>query len=1322
MEAKIGDMAESGTSVAGEPGTRPDGGKDWSGRPDAPHGGGRGWSGKPNAPHGGGRGWSGRPDAPHGGRGWSGRPNAPHGGGRGWTGRPDAPHGSRGWSGRPDAPHGGGREIFGRVSPGVHDCALGAWEWSNKQRVDSSGGSSEYRFEDRKWTTTAILGRDLVWRPSDEGRVMDSGAKGSVVEMEEFPAVYVRTLFTGKQMKEEEDDLCTYGLFDEVVGEATDSSTNAAVVSGLLSDENVYRGEKGFTESGASCDTLSSKLKRLAARYEQHDDIVDRKDVVGTIEPRLHANVGKDVLDEKQRPSEITDPGELSSSDSGCDSGNSCDRSFNDDCHNCVEDTCKADARRLDDGCGARELCISEEDDQRLDGGCCARSTCMGEGDVNVRGSCGLDSSKMDELRGCEAGLDSESESEYEDDDQYLRLEETILQQEEVIEVLGRDLKKFEDGKKQFKERVEVWEKQANREKDALVELRERYEEEWFKWEEEKSQMEITKSQHEHQSKVLRELEREVKEKQLQLEYRENDMEERALTLKEGEQKLKQREIQFDEWFQQWENNRRMQEEEFEIRRAEDLKERKLWETDLRKRELVLSAKVEKYKEEKKACESCLGVRQEALLEAEAKFDERRERSARLEDNLQCEWRQGICVVSSEEGSGVEDRGRGRGRTRQKKTRVKQRRHGGRSRTEKSRSEASRESIVDGCSRRREQMEGRPKMIIGSEEESSVEDRERSRVRQKLGAKRCSERGCTGCVEGKEGQSLNRCTRQRKRTNSESLARSAVPSPSLLAESSSNKLDGGMAQVEIRGRQAYEEMDCGDNVHSTGRNEVREGECGMCDDSSPMQRVKRVQNAEEYDPTLHSKPKREKQVLTYDGNTPWKDFYVHFEACKVYNRWTDQEATYQLFTCCRGNALTMLGVNDVDPKEMKYSELVKLMGKEFGPRECSELYFHDLNKREQKPGESLRSLGQDIRRLTALAFPRIERKERDRIALEHFKQAVADPELRKELFRTHPDTLEDAVDGALAVESFYRLERIKERSRLAFTRVVEAREVPTESVADVKKRMDVQVEDRVRDMERRVDILEKEMEAMRTSEVEGKRGCSTTVREGFREARGSRGSVGKSQGRSGVCYSCQKPGHVARYCTQVVCFRCREPGHQVRDCSHKSVVCKRCRSEGHIARFCTRSGNDGRGKTKVVHTDRLKLGSGPDPVTYKYQAPAVVEEDKPGVRVVDEEEPEGMRKGRGVSSSEETLNKVVAGNDGQRAGEKTVQTGDKAEIGGREVVRNRPMSRYVSLYNMFGGRNGVNLSSSIDGGKGEGGGCRQWRSSREDSRKLPRYR
>ena len=138
------------------------------------------------------------------------------------SGRPDAAHGGdRGWSGRPYAPHGRGRGISSRVSSGVHDCARGVWEWSEKQRVNSCGSFSEYGCEGGKWTTTAILGRDLVWRPSDEGRVMDSGVEGSVVEMEEFPVVYVRTLFTEKYRREEEEDLCTYGLFDEVVVELT---------------------------------------------------------------------------------------------------------------------------------------------------------------------------------------------------------------------------------------------------------------------------------------------------------------------------------------------------------------------------------------------------------------------------------------------------------------------------------------------------------------------------------------------------------------------------------------------------------------------------------------------------------------------------------------------------------------------------------------------------------------------------------------------------------------------------------------------------------------------------------------------------------------------------------------------------------------------------------------------------------------------------------------------------------------------------------------------------------------------------------------------
>ena len=521
---------------------------------------------------------------------------------------------------------------------------------------------------------------------------------------------------------------------------------------------------------------------------------------------------------------------------------------------------------------------------------------------------------------------------------------------------------------------------------------------------------------------------------------------------------------------------------------------------------------------------------------------------------------------SSEEESSAGSRERVRSKPTK---RVKQREYEGPGGAGKSRSEENREGRVGRCARRGERVKRRPRMVVSSEDESCVESRDRSRVRQRSGVERCEGRGCRGCVGGKRGRKASRAARQRLRTEPGFRVKNTARSPSTSSESSSDELEREMARVALKDSQSSSsEMDCGGKVPHTSRGKMaRKGD--VRGDPPPLKRVKRVRNAEEFEARMHNRPKREKQVLTYDGSTSWKDFYVHFEACKEYNKWTDREATYQLFTCCQGNALTALSVNDVDPKEMKYDELVKLMGKEFGPRECSELYFHELSKREQKPGESLYDLGQDIKRLTALAYPRTERKERDRIAREHFKGAITDPELRKELFRTHPDTLEAAVQGALAVESFYRTERTKGRNRLAFSRVAETGEVPFESGAEVDKQMDENLGAKIREMERKMDRVAREMEVKKESRVE-RRDRSPVAR---RTSWDGRESAGTKQGRSGVCYSCQQPGHVARYCPQVVCFRCRESGHRIQDCLHKSVVCNKCRMEGHIARFCSSSGN-----------------------------------------------------------------------------------------------------------------------------------------------------
>lgn len=317
----------------------------------------------------------------------------------------------------------------------------------------------------------------------------------------------------------------------------------------------------------------------------------------------------------------------------------------------------------------------------------------------------------------------------------------------------------------------------------------------------------------------------------------------------------------------------------------------------------------------------------------------------------------------------------------------------------------------------------------------------------------------------------------------------------------------------------------------------------------PLKREKRVRDASELEERTGAKPKRERDALKYDGKSAWKDFHLHFEACRQYNKWTDEEATFQLFTCCQGDALSSMSANDVDPKEMTYKELVEVMTKEFGPRECPENYFQELTQREQRSGESLNSLGLDIKKLTALAHPKTDKKERDRIAREYFKKALLDPTLRQELFRSRPDTLEEAIQVAQALESFYRSEKSRGRGKVVYNRMVEAKEVSSVEMAKLEARMDARLGACVEEVERR---------------VKGRTGWSGPPRPPIPVTRGYQGQSMRdvsarrfgqpggpppmAQEKTGLCFVCQQPGHFARECRKLVCFRCGESGHFAKQC------------------------------------------------------------------------------------------------------------------------------------------------------------------------------
>ena len=85
--------------------------------------------------------------------------------------------------------------------------------------------------------------------------------------------------------------------------------------------------------------------------------------------------------------------------------------------------------------------------------------------------------------------------------------------------------------------------------------------------------------------------------------------------------------------------------------------------------------------------------------------------------------------------------------------------------------------------------------------------------------------------------------------------------------------------------------------------------------------------------------KRTLKSPKFDGKGRVKDFLLQFDTIRKYNKWTDKDATFYLFTACQGDALAVLSANDISPDDMSYSDLVEVMRQEFGPRECEEKYF-----------------------------------------------------------------------------------------------------------------------------------------------------------------------------------------------------------------------------------------------------------------------------------------------------------------------------------------------------------------------------------------------
>ena len=162
------------------------------------------------------------------------------------------------------------------------------------------------------------------------------------------------------------------------------------------------------------------------------------------------------------------------------------------------------------------------------------------------------------------------------------------------------------------------------------------------------------------------------------------------------------------------------------------------------------------------------------------------------------------------------------------------------------------------------------------------------------------------------------------------------------------------------------------------------------------------------------KPKR---PPTYDGSTSWQDLLVQFEMISVVNKWDNATKAYELATSMRGTAQGI--VTDIEPeKRLDYNRLLTALTSRFEPENQANMYKSQLNSLFRKPGQTLPELGQEIRRITRLAYPTAPIEIRDQLAKDCFVRAINDSKIQLSIFQREPKTIDDCIRFGLDYEAF----------------------------------------------------------------------------------------------------------------------------------------------------------------------------------------------------------------------------------------------------------------------------------------------------------------
>ena len=163
------------------------------------------------------------------------------------------------------------------------------------------------------------------------------------------------------------------------------------------------------------------------------------------------------------------------------------------------------------------------------------------------------------------------------------------------------------------------------------------------------------------------------------------------------------------------------------------------------------------------------------------------------------------------------------------------------------------------------------------------------------------------------------------------------------------------------------------------------------------------------------------KATTSDGSSSWRDYKAHFQTCAEINDWSYLEKGLYLAVSLRGHAQGVMGNLSNNTKD--YNAIVNALEERFAPPNQADLYQAQLRERRQKAPESLSELGQEIRKLTNLAYPTAAEVLKETLAKDRFIESLISVDMRLRIKQGRPANLNDVVRHAVELEAFHKTEK-----------------------------------------------------------------------------------------------------------------------------------------------------------------------------------------------------------------------------------------------------------------------------------------------------------